>query len=177
MTEIKTERLRLRPPRLEDGEAMVVYLNDYEAARMMARIPHPYTLEDWEGFFDHIQNGPEEFFVLTDKENGQLLGAISFAHEGAEPILGYWLGAPHRGKGLMREAGMAMLRHGFAAGVPSIKSGHFKDNAASGKVLTALGFIAFEVGDETSLARGDELIPHVTMRLTRERFEELYPAG
>lgn len=179
MTRIETERLVLSSPMPEDGPDAVRYLDDLETARKMTRIPHPYSLEDWHWFMENIVRGKtEDVLALRDRQDGRFMGVISFQLGRDEPVLGYWLGAPFRGQGVMKEAGVAFLRYGFAAhGVKSFISGHFEDNPASGRVLSYLGFEEFTRDIETSLARGDEKVMHVTMRLTRTRFEALHPEG
>lgn len=178
MTTIETTRMILRPPVQEDGSAVVGFLNDLETARMMARIPYPYRLDDWRSFLQYLKGGEEEALVLTDRRDSRLMGLISLSLDEKEPLLGYWLGKPYRGKGLMKEAGAAVLQRGFSVhAAPSIRAGHFKENIASAKTLKALGFVAYEETEELSLARGDEKVPHVTMRLTREDFEARHPAG
>ncbi|WP_147303730.1 GNAT family N-acetyltransferase [Parvularcula marina] len=179
MTELSTARMTLRPPRDEDGPDAVRYLDDHETARMLARVPHPYTMDDWNGFMENVvRNGDEDVLALTDKASGAFMGVISFQTDEDEPVLGYWLGAPFRGRGFMKEAGLAFVRHGFAKlAVPSMISGHFIDNPASGRVLNFLGFEEFEIDLVTALSRGPEPVRHVTMRLTNERFDRLHPAG
>jgi RimJ/RimL family protein N-acetyltransferase len=47
---LTTARLRLRAPQREDAPAIAVLANDRRIAENTARIPHPYTLADAEGF-------------------------------------------------------------------------------------------------------------------------------
>ncbi|MEM9233856.1 MAG: GNAT family N-acetyltransferase [Pseudomonadota bacterium] len=179
MTTLETERLILRRPVMEDGPAAVTYLNDFEMARNLSRIPHPYGIEDWQWFMrELVEETTEDIFALTDRKTATFMGIISLQTDRHEPILGYWLGQPFRRRCYMGEAAVAFIRYGFKAyDTPSFISGHFKDNPISGRILTFLGFETFAEEDETSLARGDEVIRHVTMRLTREKFEALHPLG
>lgn len=179
MSEITTRRLRLRPLRMEDGSDVMHHLNDLDMAQRMARIPHPYTADDWAWFMNSmIDPGIEDALAIESFDERAFMGLISLYTDSGEPVLGYWLGKPFWGQGVMKEAGVAFLHHGFQKyDVPSLKSGHFEDNPQSGRVLSWLGFDAFQIDEETSLARGDEKIRHVTMRLTRSHFEQLHPLG
>ncbi|MFF7710948.1 GNAT family N-acetyltransferase [Pseudomonas sp. NPDC007930] len=54
--------------------------------------------------------------------------------------IGYWLGAPYRGQGYMREATEAVLRYGFEdLALQRIHTACFAANAASARVLEGAG--------------------------------------
>ena len=89
---------------------------------------------------------------------------------GAGPNIGYWIGEPFWGRGLMSEAVRAFVRHIFArCESDAIYSGAFTENAASLRVQEKVGFV--HDGDMTlfSKPRGGEF-PHVNTVLMRERF-------
>ena len=55
--------------------------------------------------------------------------------------MGYWLGVDYWGKGYATEAAAAVVDHAFTISkVQSLPSGYHKDNPASGRVLSKLGF-------------------------------------
>ena len=82
-------------------------------------------------------------------ENGAFRGIVSLiglmhthralTYRRAE--LAYWLGRPHRGRGLATEAGIAALRFGFGTlGLHKVHVGHFGVNTASRALIERLGF-------------------------------------
>jgi RimJ/RimL family protein N-acetyltransferase len=72
--------------------------------------------------------------------------------------IGYWLGRPFWGRGLMTDAVVAALAWvGGAWGRRFVMAGHFADNPASGQVLIKTGFLyTGEVLSRFSIARGEE---------------------
>ena len=138
---IETERLVLRPVRLEDGAAMVRLLADDEAGvRMTERLPWPMTREaarDWLA----LRLGPgEHAFAISPKAVGGMVGVIGFRLEGEVAGFGYWLGAGFRGRGLATEALLAGLGHARALGARRAVAETFLDNLASQVVLAKAGF-------------------------------------
>src|SRR5215470_19874801 len=51
---LATARLRLRAPQREDAPTIAALANDRRIAENTARIPHPYTLVDAEGFLRYL---------------------------------------------------------------------------------------------------------------------------
>ena len=60
---------------------------------------------------------------------------------GDEVELGYWIGKPYWGMGLIPEASRELIRHGFDdLGLSRIWCGNFEGNARSERVQEKLGF-------------------------------------
>ena len=56
--------------------------------------------------------------------------------------LGYWIGVPYWGQGLIPEASRALLRRGFEElGLEEIWCGHFDGNEKSRRVQEKCGFV------------------------------------
>lgn len=63
------------------------------------------------------------------------------AREG-EPTVGYWVGKPYWGMGICTEALRLMIDYiRKTTTIPSLISGHFIDNPASGRVMEKCGFL------------------------------------
>ena len=80
---------------------------------MLSRLPHPYTRADGIGFVEIIAQRPDErpYAITLDD---QLIGVVGFPfHEGELPELGYWLGEPYWGQGIMSEAVKGLARSRF----------------------------------------------------------------
>jgi len=159
---LTTARLTLRPVAADDGERMASLLNDYDIARMVSRIPHPYTRGDAEDYLAHVAStdlAREVLFVLETRDDG-LCGVVGLdpSHDNATE-LGYWLGRPFWGSGFMTEAVCAVLdwvRHEW--GRRYLVAGHFADNPRSARVLTKSGFLyTGETLRRHSLARGEDV--------------------
>jgi len=165
---LETERLRLRRPTAADAPRLAQLANDPDVARMTTRIPHPYRLQDAEGFLAFCETGHETVFALDHKDHG-LVGMLGF--QGDRPIsdpdprrlgpeVGYWLGRPYWGQGLATEATTTALSWAARArGRRCVMGAHFADNPASGAVLVKSGFLyTGEVRRRPSLGRGGEAV-------------------
>lgn len=141
--ELKTDRLLLRKFELADVPELTRLIGAREVAATTLRIPHPYCEQDARNFIAHMQNGPAENpFAITLRLSGTLIGGIGLRiepeHQHGE--LGYWIGAPHWGKGYATEAARIVLNFGFdRLKLHRIFAHHFRHNEASGKVLRKIG--------------------------------------
>lgn len=146
--ELSTDRLLLRKVAAADIPRLMKYAGSKAISVNLLSVPHPYTEEDaifWmNSVLQGFKSGERFVFAITLKESGGFIGAIGLhrnsRHDTAE--LGYWLGEPFWGKGLMKETVAAVLRFGFEElKLNKIYATHFTANPASGKVMTANGMI------------------------------------
>lgn len=145
---LETERLWLRWPRLADAAAFVVLLNDPEVTRHTT-LPRPYQSTDAEGFIHFAREanaaGESLYLVLAPKRDPNApIGVISA--EGAQSRgasqLGYWLGRPYWGQGLMSEAAGAFVDLVFKiTSLERIISAAAPGNLASLRLQERLGFV------------------------------------
>ena len=183
LPQLVTPRLLLRKLQIEDIPFLVKYANSKAVSNNVLNIPHPYTEEDavfwlnlvWQGF-----KSRERFvFAVVLKESGELVGAIGLhpnaKHNGAE--MGYWLGQPFWGKGIMTEAVSAVLKFGFEeVKLHKIYATHFTDNPASGKVMVKNGMIKEgELKDQYKV--GEVYKSVLQYRLLKEEYEEYQRAN
>ncbi len=160
MTRIQTNRLLLRRIEETDAPAFARLCNDELIARNTARIPHPYTLEDAQRFVAFIggvfDRGAEYAFAVC--EEGDLIACCGVTGPDGNFDLGYWVGAPFRGRGVATEAARAVAHFAFERlGADVLQAGHFTDNPASGRVLEKAGFrYTGETKQQFSLGRGGE---------------------
>lgn len=132
---LETERLVLRPPRLEDAATIAVLVNDRRIAENTLRIPHPYTLADAQAFLTAANaSGGEIVFLITAWE-GTVLGCCGIGKlDGEHPEIG-------GGKGYATEAARALIDHAFGElGYDVLVSGARVSNPASRRVLQKCGF-------------------------------------
>jgi ribosomal-protein-alanine N-acetyltransferase len=142
---METERLVLRPFRLEDATEVQRLCGAREIAAGTLMIPHPYpdgAAEAWiAGHAEAFDRGAVELAIET-RADAALIGAIGLnlerEHERAE--LGYWIGVPYWRRGYATEAARAMLDYAFAErGLNRVYAFHITHNPASGRVLQKLG--------------------------------------
>ena len=172
---IATRRLLLRPLERGDLGRLTAEINDFVVARMLARVPHPYTRADAETFFAKLARTPawEELNLVMIGDAGTLIGGIGLAEIPGRCEFGYWLGRGYWGAGYASEAARAFLAHAFDAfAIDIVRAGAFVDNPASLRVQEKLGFAQLGRRRVLSLARNAE-VEHVDTVLTRERFREM----
>jgi RimJ/RimL family protein N-acetyltransferase len=167
---LKTERLLLRRFRQEDAAAVAALAGSWDVARMLARIPHPYTrdmAETWIATHGRLGESGEEYIFCIERD-GETVGSIGLqrSRDGVYE-LGYWLGESWWGEGLASEAARRIVRWAFEdLGADGLVSGHLADNPASGRVLKKCGFRYTGDSDQHSVARGG-LVSHRDFALDR----------
>ena len=144
--ELRTDRLILRELALEDAPSLQRLAGEWEVARMMLFIPHPYEdgmAEEWIATCRPAYEAGERMtWAVALREKGTLVGSITLhlhpLHDNAE--LGYWIGRPYWGCGYATEAAENAVRYGFEElGLHRIHSSRFGSNHASGKVMRKVG--------------------------------------
>jgi RimJ/RimL family protein N-acetyltransferase len=113
------ELVTLGPIQREYLPRYVEWLNDWEVRRFLApNLPHPYTLEDEEGWFNRQreEQAARHFAILTRAE-GQIIGncglhAIDWTNRHA--TFGIFIGDPSFwSKGYGTDATLTLLRYAF----------------------------------------------------------------
>ena len=169
---LETSRLRLRGPGYGDARRLVEYLGNFAVSGNLAKVPHPYTADDaweWLSRWRADARPSQAQFVIELKGEGAA-GAVSFREEDGVAILGYWLGEPHWGQGLMSEALYAVLDWYFdVTEADIVVSGAFHFNMASEALQMKFGFVETGRSTRHCLARGEEL-EHIDTELTREAY-------
>jgi RimJ/RimL family protein N-acetyltransferase len=156
--ELVTGRLYLRPPVAADAEAVVAICGDWEVARRLSRVPHPYGHSHFRFFLEQVVV-MEPTWAIVLRETNELVGVIGLSPhpDGQSAELGYYISRPHWGQGLATEAGQAIVRLGTEdIGYPRLTSGYHADNPASGRVLAKLGFKPVGVSNRMCLAEGKD---------------------
>lgn len=166
MTVLNTQRLTLRPALAVDATAYSVGISDYEVARFLTPVPHPYSVamaRDW--LANAPVSTPQRPFFVIDLADVGLIGSITLLGE-----LGFWIARPYWNRGYLTEAATALLDWHFAnTDVQSVVSSAHFDNAASLKVQTNLGFQ--ETGLQMRFAQTLQRdVEHVTTALARADF-------
>jgi len=172
---LETERLLLRPPGRRDIPAIVPLANDYDVAKNLSKLPHPYTVVDAEAFVAQMEEkraaGTDFTFVITRKPDGVVMGCIGLHLDDGTFEFGYWLGRPYWRLGYATEAARRLVAFAFDdLKAEYVWAGWFHDNPRSGNVLAKVGCQPKSFQKRFSLARGMEIGCNVTI-LTRESYE------
>src|SRR5690606_1669374 len=156
---LQTARLKLRPILASDRMALVAALDDFEIARWLYSVPHPYRDEDFRALLPTAMPGGT--WAIEDAEG--FAGTI-----GADGELGYWLARRAWGRGYATEAARAVLAARFAdPAAGPLASGHFEGNDRSRRVLKRLGFVRSGHFIWHPVSRPDETALLCRMDLTR----------
>ncbi|KAB2655469.1 GNAT family N-acetyltransferase [Brucella tritici] len=155
-----TERLVLRPPHVEDVDAISYLANNARVSGMLARMPHPYTRENAVDFVERVRKGEMGncIYAITQAETGIFMGCCGIhAHKHGEGLeIGYWLGEPYWGHGFATEAAHALIDLAFRA--TAIERLHVSCRASNGgsrRVIHKCGFQFSSMGMADSLAAGN----------------------
>ncbi len=144
---IETGRLRMRS--LYDGDLidLVTLAGNWEVARWLATMPHPYTGADGREWIARVQQdhatGRPRRFAIALKETDRFIGGVgldgSAGDESEEPALGYWVGQPHWGNRYAREAVAAVIDYGLRTlGMDNYPRLHRPEQPGFAKGLIAL---------------------------------------
>lgn len=175
LSPIETERLQLRRPAMTDAPRIAELLNNINVAGNLARVRLPFTEADTAEWLPRkvATSDPHEMAWLITSEADGVIGTVGFHRDGANTILGYWLGEPFWGRGYMTEAVRAALHRFFGTtDAQSIQSGVFHFNMASLAVQYKFGFVENGRSEVFCLARGIN-VEHIDTELTRDDFESL----
>lgn len=150
--ELETRRLYLRPWKEQDAPVLYSYAKDPDVGPVCGWPPHKSVKESRQIIVQGLSG--DECYAVCEKETGKPIGCIELKGTGSEEReLGYWLGKPFWGQGIMSEAARELLRHGFEdMGLSVIWCGYYEGNARSARVQEKLGF-------EYAATRGKALVP------------------
>ena len=178
MTTLETERLILRPWREEDAEDLYEYARDPEVGPPAGWQPHT-SVENSREIIRDVLSAPETYAVVL-KESGKPVGSIGFhrkdlAEEMDEYELGYWIGKPFWGRGLIPEASREMLRHAFEdLSMRRVWCGYYDGNVKSRRVQEKLGFVYHHTTEGIEVRLLGEIRTGHAMLMTRETWERIY---
>lgn len=168
---IETRRLRLRPHRMEDADAIAQSLGDFQVSRMLARVPLPFDREDALDWLNRTATGvtPDWPLAITTGDDVHI-GVVDIELRHGRWHLGYWLNRCFWGRGYAGEAVSAAIERFFRR-MPEITlhSGVFADNGASLHLQEKLGFTVTGCGEVFSRARGG-MVAHIETRLIQAEF-------
>jgi [ribosomal protein S5]-alanine N-acetyltransferase len=154
-----------------DAPSLALHANDRAIWRNLKdRFPNPYSLADAEWFIAHcLREEPESAFAITVGD--EAIGTIGFEHRGdiwrRSVELGYWIGRPYWGRGIMSNAVRAMTDWAFDTWkVNRVWAGVFAWNPASVRVLEKAGY-SCEARLKQSAVKDGELVDELIYAVVR----------
>lgn len=143
--ELRLTTCTLRGWRPADLDALVRHADNPKiAANLRDLFPHPYTRDAGRLWLEAVLRAdPRTRWVIAVA--GELAGSIGVTPKSHEERctaeIGYWLGEPFWGRGIMTEAVGALTGYAFGAfDVGRLEAGVFSGNVASMRVLEKNGY-------------------------------------
>lgn len=155
----------LRPLRKKDAADIRLVADNYEVARWLTAMPHPYSLKSVNNFIAEVSSIDSQVLAITME--GKAVGVI-----GTKGELGFWVAQDLWGQGLVTEAARAVINNYFITqDKDELCAGYLLGNVASAKVQEKLGFQVLKKGSMKTLLLGK--VEGVYTVLTRERWLSL----
>jgi len=147
---IVNDQIHLSEVRSTDKPALIEHLNDRDIYERTLRIPFPYgekEADDWLALFAKTteQQGQPVTFAIRAADDS-LIGACGFndfqVGKSHRAEVGYWLGKPFWGRGVMTAVVSRICQHAFDEfGLVKITAQVSTFNPASARVLEKCGFV------------------------------------
>ncbi len=165
---IETERLILRPWQENDAEALFKYARDPDIGPIAGWPPHT-SVENSCEIIRTVFAAPETYAVVL-KQTGEPIGCcgIMFADslhsadmKDGEAEIGYWIGKPYWGQGLIPEAVKALLTRCFnELKLDAVWCGYYDGNTKSKRVCEKCGFKYHHTNSEVISPLGEKRTEH-----------------
>ena len=176
--EFKTKRLILRPWKESDAEDLYEYAKNPEVGPA-AGWPVHTSIKDSRNIIKNVLSARETYAVCL-KEDNRAIGSIGLippmqshmdAAEG-EMEIGYWIGVPFWGRGLIPEAVRRLQEHAFEdLGCTALWCGYYDGNEKSKRCQEKCGFVYHHTEkDKLCELMGDVRTEHFS-KLTREQWK------
>ncbi len=143
-----TERLILRPWEESDAESLYEYAKNPEVGPIAGWPVHTSVENSREIIRDVLS--AEETYAVCLREDNKAIGSVGLMigeHSNLnlpeeEGEIGYWIGVPFWGRGLIPEAVQELIRHGFEdLKLKRLWCGYFDGNIKSRRVQEKCGFV------------------------------------
>ena len=176
--ELKTNRLILRPWQESDAENLYKYAKDPAIGPPAGWPPHT-SVENSRQLIRSVLSAPETYAVCL--KDGTAIGSVGLKLCGSTDMtdredeceLGYWIGKPFWGQGLIPEACRELLRYAFEVlGMGAVWCGYYDGNEKSRRVQEKLGFAYRYTTCDLDVALMNEKRTGHTSLLTKEKWEK-----
>ena len=175
---LQTKRLILRPWLESDAQALYEYAKDPDVGPAAGWPPHT-SVENSRQIIRDILSVPETYAVCL--KDGTPIGSIGLMMKDVTPMtnrddeceLGYWIGKPFWGMGLIPEAAEELLRYAFEElNMRAVWCGYYDGNEKSRRVQEKLGFVYRYTTENLDVKLLNEKRTGHTSLLTKEHWKE-----
>lgn len=174
---LETKRLILRPWQENDAADLYEYAKDPLVGPVAGWPPH-LSVENSLEIIQNVLSAPDTYAVVL-KETGKPVGSIGLMIgknsnlniSDDEGEIGYWVGVPYWGQGLIPEAVGELIRYGFETlNLRQMWCGYFDGNEKSRRVQEKCGYLYHHTKKDIEWALMNDIrTEHVTC-LTREQW-------
>lgn len=136
----------MREWRFSDCDSLAENANNEKIwNNVMDHFPHPYTKQDAFDYISMVHAMPVPPMRFAIEVDGKAVGSIGFGSEGdierVTAEIGYWLGEPYWGRGIMPRVVAAVTRYAFETfGYQKLYALVFDYNPGSMRVLEKAGY-------------------------------------
>lgn len=172
---LETKRLLLRPWELSDAENLYKYAKD-PMIGPMAGWPVHTSVDNSAFIIKSVLSAPETYAVVSNETQcaigsiGLMIGKASdLAQNEQEAEIGYWIGVPFWGQGLIPEAAQEIIRYAFEElDIKILWCGYFEGNVKSKRAQEKCGFHYHHTIFNKECVLLDEVRNECVTRLTKE---------
>lgn len=178
---LETERLILRPWTFDDAESLYKYAKDDRVGLIAGWYPHK-SVDESRQIINDVLSAAGTYAVVL-KETNEPVGSIGLMMKENsnlnlkenEAEIGYWIGVPYWGQGLIPEATKEIIRYAFEElNIETLWCGYFDENEKSKRCQEKCGFKYHHTNKDIHWdLMNDIRTEHIT-RLTKEEWRNNY---
>ena len=165
----------LRPWKASDINSLIKYANNWNIAKNLTnQFPHPYTIQDGKAFIEYATKD-EPIHLFAIEVNQEAVGGIGIHPQSDIFIknaeIGYWLGEPFWGHGIVSKAIKQIIQFGFSTfDIERIFARPYGTNFASQKILEKNNFL-LEGRYNNILYKNGEYLDELIYAIRRSNWE------
>lgn len=176
---LNTKRLILRPWNESDAESLYEYAKDNRVGPI-AGWPVHTSVENSREIIKSVLSAPEAYAVCL-KDDNRAIGCIGLKIGNqsildltdTEGTIGYWIGVPFWGQGLIPEATREIIRHAFEdLNLETLWCAYFDGNEKSRHAMEKCGFTYHHTNKDIHWQLTDDIRTEHVTRLTREDWKK-----